>query len=119
MPKGLGGLINNVTKTARDLNNAATRANREVNNAANTANRLGQTVKKLTGGKKDGGKQEGNQQAQDNASWTCACGTSSTGKFCGECGKAQTVQAVCSCGWKRPADNAVKFCGECGTKFES
>jgi len=51
--------------------------------------------------------------------WTCSCGTENTTKFCGGCGKAAPVEAVCpNCGLKRPPENAaMKFCGACGTKF--
>ncbi len=46
--------------------------------------------------------------------WTCACGSRNTGKFCAECGSAKPAPAaggwVCSCG----ASNNGKFCSECG-----
>lgn len=48
-------------------------------------------------------------------SWTCDCGTTNTGKFCVECGKAKPAPQggwTCSCG----AINQGKFCMECGTK---
>lgn len=66
-----------------------------------------------------------NQQAQQAAptqaaapaanSWTCACGTTNTGKFCAECGQpkpapAASGQWTCSCG----TVNTGKFCAECG-----
>lgn len=48
-------------------------------------------------------------------SWTCACGTANTGKFCLECGKPKPAPAAdgwsCSCG----AVNKGKFCTECGS----
>lgn len=46
-------------------------------------------------------------------SWTCSCGVTNTGKFCGNCGSAKPAPAgswVCDCG----AQNTGKFCGECG-----
>ncbi len=46
-------------------------------------------------------------------SWTCACGTTNTGKFCLECGKPKPAPAegwTCKCG----AVNQGKFCQECG-----
>lgn len=45
-------------------------------------------------------------------SWTCACGTKNSGKFCLECGKPKPVSNgwTCSCG----AFNQGKFCPECG-----
>lgn len=50
-----------------------------------------------------------------NTSWTCSCGTSNTGKFCTECGKAISQSIVCNkCGWKAPAGQRPKFCPECG-----
>lgn len=45
--------------------------------------------------------------------WTCACGTTNTGKFCANCGSPKPEQPVgwtCSCG----AVNKGKFCAECG-----
>ena len=45
-------------------------------------------------------------------SWTCACGSVNTGKFCGECGSPAPAGAwFCTeCG----AKNTGKFCSECG-----
>ncbi len=49
--------------------------------------------------------------------WTCACGASNTGKFCGNCGAPKPAPAAaagewtCSCG----AKNAGKFCSNCGS----
>ena len=47
--------------------------------------------------------------------WTCACGTENTGKFCQNCGKPKPAPAAtstwtCSCG----ATNTGKFCQNCG-----
>ena len=47
--------------------------------------------------------------------WTCACGASSTGKFCAQCGqpRPQTLTDgswTCACGHS----NTGKFCSECG-----
>ncbi len=49
-------------------------------------------------------------------SWTCACGTTNTGKFCLECGKPKPAPVsadgwTCSCG----TVNKGKFCAECGS----
>ncbi|MCR5691258.1 MAG: SPFH domain-containing protein [Eubacterium sp.] len=55
------------------------------------------------------------QAAAGGASWTCACGTTNTGKFCAECGKPMPEPVMgwtCSCG----AINQGKFCQECGAK---
>lgn len=68
----------------------------------------------------------GQQQAQQAAAapaapaapaaggWTCACGTTNTGKFCGNCGQPQPAPApagwTCSCG----TTNSGKFCSNCG-----
>ena len=57
-------------------------------------------------------------QAQPAASgWKCACGATSTGKFCPECGSPKPVDDTwtCSCG----AVNKGKFCPECGSKKPS
>ncbi len=45
--------------------------------------------------------------------WTCECGESNSGKFCGNCGKPAPVPAsawTCECG----ATNSGKFCSNCG-----
>lgn len=47
--------------------------------------------------------------------WTCACGTSNTGKFCSNCGNPKPEQKtpegwLCGCG----AINQGKFCSNCG-----
>lgn len=44
--------------------------------------------------------------------WTCDCGTTNSGKFCSNCGKAKPEKETwsCSCG----AENSGKFCSECG-----
>ena len=56
------------------------------------------------------------QQAQQQASnaWTCACGATSTGKFCTECGTPKPASEgwMCACG----VVNKGKFCAECGAK---
>ncbi len=57
--------------------------------------------------------------AQQAASWTCACGTVNTGKFCTECGSprpAGRIRYRCSqCGFE--PEGASKFCPECGHQF--
>ncbi|MGM9575528.1 MAG: SPFH domain-containing protein [Oscillospiraceae bacterium] len=52
-------------------------------------------------------------------SWTCACGSVNTGKFCPECGAKKPVYRCNKCGWK-PADPSKppKFCPECGDPFD-
>ncbi len=46
-------------------------------------------------------------------SWTCACGTINTGKFCEECGAKKPADGwTCACG----TVNKGKFCMECGAK---
>ncbi|MBE6957973.1 MAG: SPFH domain-containing protein [Ruminococcaceae bacterium] len=59
------------------------------------------------------------QQAQRQAApaadgWKCACGATSTGKFCPECGSPKPMENgwKCTCG----AVNTGKFCSECGAK---
>ncbi len=54
-------------------------------------------------------------------SWTCACGTVATGKFCPECGakKPEPKKITVDGAWTCPtcgAANKGKFCAECGTK---
>ena len=55
----------------------------------------------------------GRPAAPATGTWTCACGTANTGKFCQNCGKpkpAATGAWTCSCG----AQNTGKFCTNCG-----
>ena len=51
--------------------------------------------------------------------WTCACGSVNTGKFCPECGAKKPVYRCNKCGWK-PVDPSKppKFCPECGDPFD-
>ena len=51
--------------------------------------------------------------------WTCACGSVNTGRFCPECGAKKPVYRCNKCGWK-PADPSKppKFCPECGDPFD-
>ena len=51
--------------------------------------------------------------------WTCACGSVNTGKFCPECGAKKPVYRCNKCGWK-PADPSKppKFCPECGDPLD-
>ena len=77
--------------------------------------------------------QQGQAQAQTQAqaqaqavqqaigSWTCACGSVNTGKFCPNCGSPRPAGGVTvcpNCG-AEAADpsNPPKFCPECGTKM--
>lgn len=57
--------------------------------------------------------QQNQQAAPAGDSWTCACGTTATGKFCPECGakKPEATGWTCSCG----TVNTGKFCSECGS----
>lgn len=55
------------------------------------------------------------QKMPANASWTCSCGTTNTGKFCAECGAPKPAAVD---GWACPSCGTVnkgKFCAECGT----
>ncbi|MCI6085319.1 SPFH domain-containing protein [Selenomonas sp.] len=55
----------------------------------------------------------GRPAAPATGTWTCACGTANTGKFCQNCGKpkpAATGAWTCSCG----TQNTGKFCTNCG-----
>ena len=49
-------------------------------------------------------------------SWTCACGTTNSGKFCANCG--QPKPAAAADGWTCTcgAVNKGRFCAECGAK---
>ena len=53
------------------------------------------------------------QQQQPVGAWKCACGATSTGKFCANCGSAKPADTegwTCACG----TVNKGKFCAECG-----
>ncbi len=56
--------------------------------------------------------------------WKCACGAVNKGKFCMECGKpkpaAEPLYRCDKCGWE-PADpkHPPKFCPECGDPFDA
>ena len=50
-------------------------------------------------------------------SWTCACGTTATGKFCPNCGSPKPAPAPAADGWHCTncgALNQGKFCSNCG-----
>lgn len=55
-----------------------------------------------------------------NEPWTCACGSTNSGKFCPECGAKKPVYRCDKCGWQ-PADptKPPKFCPECGDAFDA
>lgn len=51
------------------------------------------------------------QPAPTANTWTCECGSTNSGKFCPECGKAApAADWTCTCGHV----NSGKFCSECG-----
>lgn len=55
-----------------------------------------------------------NQSSQAD-SWNCSCGTSNTGKFCQNCGKAKPAPSgswTCQCG----TVNTGNFCQNCGNR---
>ncbi len=59
----------------------------------------------------------GAKKPETPAGWTCSCGAVNTGKFCSECGAKRPVDDswFCSeCGYKNIGTG--KFCHECGTK---
>jgi Putative virion core protein (lumpy skin disease virus) len=54
--------------------------------------------------------------ASQAGAWICSCGTTSTGKFCPECGSPKPESRngwICACG----TVNNGKFCQNCGTPF--
>jgi len=65
------------------------------------------------------GQEQNAQAAQASAapsadSWTCACGSVNTGKFCMDCAKPKPAPAgqwTCACG----TVNTGKFCSDCAT----
>ncbi|MHB1151980.1 MAG: SPFH domain-containing protein [Eubacteriales bacterium] len=66
-------------------------------------------------GQQQQGQKQQEQQTVQADGWKCECGTSNTGKFCADCGKAKPKNVEgwhCSCG----AVNKGKFCAECGKR---
>ena len=56
---------------------------------------------------------QNNQAAPAQGGWKCACGATSQGKFCTECGAKKPEDGwKCACG----TVNKGKFCQECGAK---
>ena len=101
---GLGALLKTVNDTTRAVNNVQ---------------RTTKSVKQTVSSKRP--VNQAKPAKPDKNTWTCACGTSNTTKFCGGCGKAMPTEVTCaSCGWKRSLENSgMKFCGECGAAFET
>ena len=99
----------NFMGTASANNMQQMQMNQEAGNAANAASGAGNAP-----GTVNAGNQGDIQASADGAgSWNCQCGTSNSGKFCSNCGKAKPEQTqgwVCSCG----ASNTGKFCSNCG-----
>lgn len=59
--------------------------------------------------------EETSSEAADGT-WTCACGSVNTGKFCPECGAAKPEANACpSCGVE--IAEGAKFCSECGASL--
>lgn len=60
---------------------------------------------------------EAKSKAPSADSWTCACGSTETGKFCSSCGakKPEIESWTCACG----SVNTGNFCPECGAKKPS
>ncbi len=57
--------------------------------------------------------QQAQNSAPDQSGWKCACGATSQGKFCTECGAKKPEDGwKCACG----TVNKGKFCQECGAK---
>ena len=57
-------------------------------------------------------------RAQSENSWTCACGTVNTGKFCSNCGGKKPVAQAAADTWKCTCGTTVtgNFCPNCGAK---
>lgn len=55
-------------------------------------------------------------QAAPENGWTCACGTTNTGKFCANCGQPKPEPKPAADSWKCSCgtENKGKFCAECG-----
>ena len=49
--------------------------------------------------------------------WTCACGTTNTGKFCANCGQPKPEPKLAADSWKCSCgtENTGKFCANCGS----
>ena len=82
-------------------------------NMANQAGGLDANALYSMGNQQQAQQQNAQQTAPTSnaATWTCACGSVNTGKFCSECGKERPAMPwTCVCG----AVNTGKFCSECG-----
>jgi len=58
---------------------------------------------------------EAEEQPAQDGSWTCACGSVNSGKFCPECGAAKPAGCP-ECG--AAAAETAKFCSECGASLK-
>ena len=56
-------------------------------------------------------------QAAPETGWTCACGTTNTGKFCANCGQPKPEPKPAADSWKCSCgtENTGKFCANCGS----
>lgn len=56
-------------------------------------------------------------QAAPENGWTCACGTTNTGKFCANCGQPKPEPKPAADSWKCSCgtENTGKFCANCGS----
>lgn len=58
------------------------------------------------------------QEEKAADSWTCKCGATNKGKFCADCGSPKPSAAKCSqCGYEATEGQTPKFCPECGNKM--
>jgi membrane protease subunit (stomatin/prohibitin family) len=112
---GLGGILRSVNDATRAVNNV-TNTTRQVQNTSNSVQRM-RDDSRFRKEQKHAAKEAA---IEAELTWVCECKTTNMSKFCGNCGKPEPADVLCSkCGWCRPRESsAMKFCGECGTAFE-
>ena len=112
-----GMAVKNITEGIRDAGSNAGGAMNAFMGVGMGMNAMNGTLSSLNGlmTPNDMASQQpmGQPQTAQAAGWTCECGQTNSGKFCGNCGKpAPAPKKVwkCECG----QENDGKFCGNCG-----
>ncbi|MCL2177438.1 MAG: hypothetical protein FWB72_05825 [Firmicutes bacterium] len=108
--KGFNKNLRDVNKTAQQTGMAARNVNQTKNSVGNLVPNSVSNMATNRKGKND--KRTNEKEVVCENTWACACGSTSTTKFCSECGKQKPVCSNCGVAVK------TKFCSECGTAVE-